>query len=84
MVLSRTSVVEPASHKMRNVSHGPLQSNYATNIKKYTLEGNNKTVNTRISMLRSNYTSILRIDPALIPLFGFGANKKNYMLRNPE
>jgi hypothetical protein len=74
MVVSRTSVMELASHKMCNVSHGPLQSNYVTNIYKYTSEGNNKTVNTRISMMRSNRTSILRIDPALIPLLGFGAN----------
>jgi hypothetical protein len=43
------------------------------------LEGNNKTINARISMMRSNRTSILCIDPAMIPLLGFGANNKKIM-----
>jgi hypothetical protein len=38
------SSVEPVSRKTRNVGYGPLRSNYATDIKKYTLEGNNKTI----------------------------------------
>jgi hypothetical protein len=58
-----------------SVGHGPLQSNYAIDINKYTFEGNNKTINTRINMMRSNCTSILHIDPALIPLLGFDAKK---------
>jgi hypothetical protein len=70
------SVVEPASHETRNVGHGPLQSNYATYINKYTLEGNNEMINACIHTMRSNRTSILRIDPALIPLLGLGANNK--------
>jgi hypothetical protein len=78
-VLSHTSVVEPVSRKTRSVDHGPLQSNYAIDINKYMLEGNNKTINARISMMRSNRTSILCIDPALIPLLGFGANNKKIM-----
>jgi hypothetical protein len=61
---------------MRKIGHRPLQSNYATYINKYTLEGNNKMINTCISRMRSNRTSILRIDPALIPLLGFSANNK--------
>jgi hypothetical protein len=32
----------------RNVGHGPPQSNYATNINEYTLEGNNKMINAHI------------------------------------
>jgi hypothetical protein len=58
---------------------GPFQSNYATDINKYTLKGNNKTINARINTMRSNRTSILRIDPALIPLLGFGADNKKIM-----
>jgi hypothetical protein len=79
MVLSRTLVVEPVSCKTRNVGHVPLQSNYATDIIKYTLEGNNKRINARINTMHSNHTSILDIDPALIPLLGFGANNKKIM-----
>jgi hypothetical protein len=78
------SVVEPVSCGTRNVGHGPLQSNYATDINKYTLEGNNEMINARILMMHSNRTSILRIDPALIPLLGFGANNKENVLCNPE
>jgi hypothetical protein len=73
------SSVEPVSRKMCNVGYGPLQSSYATDINKYTLEGNNKTINARISMMCSNRKSILRIDPALKPLLGFGANNKKIM-----
>jgi hypothetical protein len=50
---------------------GPLQSYYDTDINKYTLEGNNKTINARINAIHSNHTSILHIDPALIPMLGF-------------
>jgi hypothetical protein len=57
----------------------PLKSNYATDINKYTLERNNKTINARIHTMRSNRTSILRIDLALIPLLGFGADNKKFM-----
>jgi hypothetical protein len=57
-VLCRMSVMEPVSREMRKVGHGPLQSNYATDMNKYTLEGNNNTINTRINMMRSNHTSI--------------------------
>jgi hypothetical protein len=58
---------------------GMLQSNYGIDINKYTLKGNNKMINARTNMMRSNRTSILHIDPALIPLLGFGAdNKKLY------
>jgi hypothetical protein len=79
------SSVEPVSRKTRNVSYRPLQSNYATDINKYILEGNNKTINARINMMRSNHTSILRIDAALIPLLEFGVNnKKKYVLHNAE
>jgi hypothetical protein len=42
------SVVEPFSREMRNVSHGPLQSNYATDIDKYIKEGNNKVIKAHI------------------------------------
>jgi hypothetical protein len=47
------------------VNRGPhtFQSNYAIDINKYTLEGNNKTINAHIFTMRSNRTSILRIDP---------------------
>jgi hypothetical protein len=55
------SVVEPVSHEMCKVGHGPLQSNYVTDINKYTLEGNNKMINACITTIRSNRTSILRI-----------------------
>jgi hypothetical protein len=48
------------------------------------LEGNNKMINARINMMRSNHTSILHIDQALIPLVGFDANNKNIILCNPE
>jgi hypothetical protein len=65
--------------KRVNLVFGPLQSNYATYINKYTLEGNNKTINARINTMRSNRTSILRIDPALIPLLGFGEDNKKIM-----
>jgi hypothetical protein len=58
---------------------GPLQSNYATYINKYTLKGNNKMINACIHMMHSNSTSIIRIDPALIPLLGFGADNKKFM-----
>jgi hypothetical protein len=54
----------------------PLQSNYAIDINKYTLEGNNKMIKARINMMRSNRTSILRIDPTLIALLGFSADNK--------
>jgi hypothetical protein len=64
------SSVEPVSHKMHNVGYGPLLSNYAIDNKKYMLEGNNKTMNAHINMMRSNRTSILRKDPDLIPLLG--------------
>jgi hypothetical protein len=57
----------------------PLESNYATNINKYTLKGNNKMINARIHTMCSNRTSILRIDLALIPLLGFGADNKKIM-----
>jgi hypothetical protein len=60
--------MEPVSRETRKVGLGLLQSNYATYINKYTLEGNNKTINARIHTMRSNRTSILHIDPALIPL----------------
>jgi hypothetical protein len=60
------SVVEPVSRETRKVSHGPLQSNYAIDINKYTLEGNNKMINASINTMRSNRISILRIDLALI------------------
>jgi hypothetical protein len=82
---SRTSAVEPVSHRStRKVGHGLLQSNYATDISKYTLEGNNKMINVRVNTMRSNHTSILRIDSALIPLLGFDANNKNLFLHNPK
>jgi hypothetical protein len=42
------SVVEPVSHETRDVVHGPLQSNYATDINKYMLEGNNNMINAQI------------------------------------
>jgi hypothetical protein len=71
--------MEPVLHKTHNVGHRSIQSNYARDINKYTLEGNNKTINARISMMRSNRTSILCIDPALIPLLGFGVNTKKNM-----
>jgi hypothetical protein len=73
------SSVEPVPRKTHKFGHGPLQSNYATDINKYTLEGNNKTINARIFMMHSNRTSILRIDLALIPLLGFGADNKKIM-----
>jgi hypothetical protein len=34
-------------------------------------------------MMRSNCTSILRIDSALIPLLGFNVDNKKNVLRNP-
>jgi hypothetical protein len=75
---SRTSVVEPVLHRSTHkVGHGPLQSNYATDISEYTLEGNNKMINARINMMHSNRTSILGIDLALIPLLRF-------RVHNPE
>jgi hypothetical protein len=76
--------MEPVSRGMRNVGHGPLQSNYATDISKYTLERNNKMINARINMMCSNRTSILRTDPALIPLLGLDANNKKFILCNPK
>jgi hypothetical protein len=69
-------VVKPVSCETRNVSHGPLQSNYATYINKYMLDGKNKTIKAHINTMHSNRTSILHIDPALIALLGFGANNK--------
>jgi hypothetical protein len=75
---SRTSSVEPVSHETRNVGFRTLQSNYATYINKYTLEGDNKMINARINTMHSNRTSILRI-AALIPLLGFGADNKKFM-----
>jgi hypothetical protein len=43
------SIVEPVLCKsMRKVGHGMLQSDYATDIREYTLEGNNKMINTHI------------------------------------
>jgi hypothetical protein len=78
------SSVDPVSRQMRKVGLGPLQSNYATDINKYTLEGNNKMINGRIHTMRSNRTSILRIDPALIPLLGFGVDQKKDVLCNPD
>jgi hypothetical protein len=42
------SVVEPVSRETRNDGHGPLQSNYATDINEYTKEGNNRMINTHI------------------------------------
>jgi hypothetical protein len=39
------TVVEPVSRETRKVGHRPLQSNYATDINKYTLEDNNKMIN---------------------------------------
>jgi hypothetical protein len=42
------SVMEPVSRETRKVGHGPLQSNYATDINEYTLKGNNKMINTHI------------------------------------
>jgi hypothetical protein len=48
-------------------------------ISTYTLKGNNKTINARIHMMRSNRTNILRIDLTMIPLLGFGANNKKIM-----
>jgi hypothetical protein len=41
-------------------------------------------INARINMMCSNRTSILRIDPALIPLLGFGANNKNLLAMQPR
>jgi hypothetical protein len=58
---------------------GPLQSNYATDFNKYTLKGNNKMINARINTMHSKRTTILRIDPAVIPLLGFGADNKKFM-----
>jgi hypothetical protein len=58
---------------------GPLESNYATDINKYTLKGNNNTINARMHTMHSNRTSILRIYLTLIPLLGFGADNKNLM-----
>jgi hypothetical protein len=78
------SVVKPVLCETRNVGHGPLQSNYATDMNKYTLEGNNKTINARVNTMRSNRTNILRIDPALIPLLGFGANNKSLLATQPR
>jgi hypothetical protein len=77
-------VVEPVLRETCKAGHGPLQSNYATNINKYMLQGNNKMINARINMMRSNRTSILCIDPALIPLLGFGANNKNVLATQPR
>jgi hypothetical protein len=77
--------MEPVSREARKVDFGPVQSNYATDINKYMLEDKNKMINACITMMCSNHTSILCIDPALIPLLGFGANnKKHYCLRKPE
>jgi hypothetical protein len=82
---SRTSVVEPVSCTSTcKIGHGPLQSNNATDISKYTLEGNNKMINTHINMMCSNRTSILCIDPALIPLLGFSANNKKICAMKPR
>jgi hypothetical protein len=41
-------------------------------------------INACINTMYSNCISILRIDPALIPLLGFDANNKKIILRNPE
>jgi hypothetical protein len=76
--------VEPVSRRStRKVGYGPLQSNYAIDISKYTLEDNNKMINACINTMHSNHTSILHIDPALIPLLGFDTNNKNLFLRYP-
>jgi hypothetical protein len=42
------SVVEPVSRETRKVGHMPLQSNYATDINEYMLEGNNKMIKSHI------------------------------------
>jgi hypothetical protein len=63
---------------------GPLMSNYATNINKYTLKGNNKMINACINTMRSNRTSILRIDSVLIPLLGFDADNKKICATQPR
>jgi hypothetical protein len=78
------SDMELVSRETRKVGHRPLQSNYATDINKYTLEGNNKTINTHINMILSNRTSIQYIDPTLIPLLGFSANNKNLLAMQPR
>jgi hypothetical protein len=78
------SSMEPVSRKTCNVGYGPLRSNYATYINKYTLEGNNKMINACINMMHSNCTSILCIDSALIPLLGFGADNKNLSVTQPR
>jgi hypothetical protein len=41
-------------------------------------------INAHINMMRSNRTSILRIDPALIPLLWFGANSKILLAKQPQ
>jgi hypothetical protein len=56
---------------------------YATDINERTWEGNNERINARTNTMRSNRTSILRIDPALIPLLGFGANNRNLLATQP-
>jgi hypothetical protein len=75
--------VEPVSRETRKVGHMPLQSNYATDINIYTLEGNNKTINVHLNMMRSNHTSILCIDPDQIPLLGFSANNRILLAMRP-
>jgi hypothetical protein len=42
------SIVEPVPYVMRNVGHGMLQSNYATDISEYAKEGNNRMINAHI------------------------------------
>jgi hypothetical protein len=48
------------------------------------VKGNNKMIDAHIIMMHSNRTSILLIDPALVPLLGFDANNKILFLRNHE
>jgi hypothetical protein len=48
------------------------------------LEGNNKMIDAHVNLMRSNRTSILRIDPALIPLLGIDENNNFLFQRNPE
>jgi hypothetical protein len=40
-------------------------------------------INAHIITMHSNRTSILRIDPALIPLLGFDANNKKIISAQP-
>jgi hypothetical protein len=41
-------------------------------------------INSRINMMRSNRTSILCMDPTLIPLLGFDANNKKIISTQPQ